>query len=184
MVDPTGDEQQWGAVVVAEVDLGGRAGLEVCARPFEQHAARGRNAIALMKWCRGLNCQMVGEPVPELLDADRNRPAAIEWVAQDRPTRSQRRPRQLDDPFDGRRVDRHTGGAEAPIEQHLGERPTERVTHDDGWSRQATNQAFVVVDDLLDAQARDRRMGSRRRSSTLPCMPGHPSFSTVNPAAR
>ena len=27
-------------------------------------------------------------------------------------------------------------------------------------------------------------VGSRRRSSTLPCMPGHPSFSTVYPCAR
>jgi hypothetical protein len=65
------------------------------------------------------------------------------------------RERKLQDPADGRGVDRHSRRAQTTVEQNLRECPTERMTDEDRSPVEPADERVVMVNDLGDTKVLD-----------------------------
>src|SRR5439155_23852557 len=97
--------------------------------------------VALPDLLRLVLAQRVPEGVVELLRGQCDGLMTVQGALEDRPARLERRKRELEHTFDGRRVDRDTGCTEAAVEQDLREGPAEGVAHDD-------RRAVEITEDL------------------------------------
>src|SRR5258708_16193242 len=93
------------------------------------------------------------EAIPELVLGQRDRLAPVGWLAQGDGGNAQRRWREIEDAFDGRRVDRHRRGRQRLSEQPLRDEAAERVPDNDRRGVQVADDAGVVLDDVLDTVA-------------------------------
>src|SRR6185436_17728886 len=134
-------------------------------RALEEHLPGLRNDVPVIGVARLRLRDRVDEAVPELAE----RPAHDTRPEQRAEERRPERPEgtQLERPHAARRrgVDRHARRAQPTIEQDLREQPAERVPDEDRRLGivEGAHQLLVVIDDLADAEALERRWVSPNR---------------------
>src|SRR2546423_745493 len=177
-----GDEQQRRAIALAVVDLRRRVGIQKSKGSIPENAVRGRNLISVIDFLRFSGIELVGEGVVELTRSKRRSRAVAEWISQNWESHANRGERQHRYSGRLRRVDENSSGAEAAVDEHLHDEPTERMAHDDWRRLELANNALVVIDDRFDLETLERRWvfsdrfdfalepGPRRREHVVPCL--------------
>ena len=157
MILSSGDEEQRRAIRSLKVHLGRTVRVEHCERAFPEHVRRGRDTQLIVDLTRFRDVELVREIVVELFLRDRHGGVVCEGVTEDRQADAKCRERQHRNSRWLCGVDKHTGGAEASIDEHLHEQTAKRVAHENWWRGQPADDPLVVIDDRFHREALERR---------------------------
>jgi pimeloyl-ACP methyl ester carboxylesterase len=144
------DDQQGSTLGILRVDLGFRPWVEIGGGRLEDRHTGAGHRVFLVQLVRFVLVHGVSEGVTELLVGQRDGAGVVQWVAQDRRRRFQRRERQGEHAAEGSGVDGDRHGGHALPGHLLRDEAAEGMADDGRLGLELADGVDVVIGDLLD----------------------------------